>query len=293
MKKIIDYNFYAIYVRYDYCFDDIYFFNFIKNKTNRSKVILEFPTYPYDSHFPSHNFNLEKSRRKSILEEIYCITSPSLVDSIDDIDVLNFNNGYFNINNPYKSTNTALINDINIQFVMSANFAIWHGVERFFYSLDSFLKYNSKWSIKVLLIGESPYKTFLQNLAIELKLNQYVTFLGFKNHDELPLYYENSSCGIGSLSLSKENLSQSSTLKSKEYLHFGLPVIYAGNDFILDNSPYTKRVPNDDSNLDFRVILNFIEELNNIPLIRNKINSYHKEEISWNSFAQKLLKIIG
>ena len=179
-KLIIDYNFSAIYVRYDYCFDDLFFYNFIKNTANICKVILEFPTYPYDSHFPSYNINLERSRRKSILEEIYCITSPSLVDSIDDINVLNFNNGYFNINNPYKFTNTPLINDINIQFVMSANFSIWHGVERFFYSLDSFLKYNSKCSIKVLLIGESPYKTFLQNLAIELKLNQYVTFLGFK-----------------------------------------------------------------------------------------------------------------
>jgi len=280
------------YVRYDYSYHDKIFFNFVEDITAKTKIILEIPTFPYEEIIPSQFIQIENSRRRRILGLIDHVTTPSRVHSIDNKSTFVFDNGYYSDFKKINLENNLIINNL-IKLIMTANFAEWHGAERILYSLKSYLSKSPDSSIRLVLVGDGPELPRLKKITEKLKLLDNVNFEGFVHVDKLPYYYSSMSCGLCTLGEYNANRQDSSTLKSKEYLMHGLPVVYAVDDPVLDNSPYTLKVANDSSIPDMERICSFVTKMQSAKDIRQLIYEYHKDSISWKPFAKMLTRSIS
>ncbi|MDL2209424.1 glycosyltransferase family 4 protein [Desulfovibrio sp. OttesenSCG-928-O18] len=67
-----------------------------------------------------------------------------------------------------------------------------------------------------------------------------MVFHGYQPQDKLANFYARSHIGIGSLAFFRKNMNETNTLKVREYLAAGLPVIFAHNDsvFLQDPPPW-------------------------------------------------------
>ena len=292
-SKIISENsFDFVYVRYDYSYQDQYFLCFIIDATRKNKLILEFPTFPYDEIVPTQYIEIENLRRRKIVNLVDQIVTPSRVNTIDNKSTIVFDNGYYSDIKNINLTNSLVLNDA-ISLVMTANFDEWHGAERILYSLKSHLSKFPENKIMLVFIGEGPEITRLKKIAGELHIVDNVDFKEFVHVDSLPLYYGRMSCGLCTLGEYKANRQDSSTLKSKEYLMHGLPVVYAVDDPVLDNSPYSLKVANNASIPDMGQICNFVRKMHSENNVRKQIHEFFKMAISWKPFAQKLIHRIS
>lgn len=82
--------------------------------------------------------------------------------------------------------------------------------------------------------------------------------------DRLDAMYDLADIAIECLGMYRKNMSISSSLKSREYLAKGLPIV-AGckNDVINEKNPfkYYLEVPNDDSAIDVEKIIEFYDQI--------------------------------
>lgn len=95
------------------------------------------------------------------------------------------------------------------------------------------------------------------------KLNRYVFFHGYKS-GELGKLYDTADAGLVSFGSYKENVERLCTIKTREYLAKGLPVILGGMDdrFKNENSDeYALCLPNNPSPVDFEEIGEFLDSI--------------------------------
>ena len=72
---------------------------------------------------------------------------------------------------------------------------------------------------------------------------------GLLDREQLLQLYSKVDCGIGSLALHRNNMSEASPLKSREYLAHGLPVIGAYRDSDITDCDFFLRIANTESGL--------------------------------------------
>lgn len=264
----------------------------MKDITDKTKIILEIPTYPYEEIVPSQFIQIENSRRGQILALIDHVATPSRIHTIDNKSTIVFDNGYYADLKKINLENNLIINN-TIKLIMTANFAEWHGAERILYSIKSYLSKSPDIAIRLVLIGDGPELPRLKKITEKLKVLDNVNFEGFVHVDKLPQYYSSMSCGLCTLGEFNANRQDSSTLKSKEYLMHGLPVVYAVDDPVLDNTPYTLKVANDSSIPDMEKICNFVRKMQSVRNIRQQIFEYYKDSVSWKPFAKILTRSVS
>ncbi len=134
--------------------------------------------------------------------------------------------------------------------------AAWYGLERL---LKSFGSVQDQY--RLIIAGLSGADPYMQRLISEYRIEKNITFLGKISKEELPAFYNGVHLCFGSLGLYTINLKYASTLKVKESVSFGIPVIlgYYEEDFVSnpDFKPYYLQLANDSSAIDFEAIAGF------------------------------------
>jgi hypothetical protein len=147
-----------------------------------------------------------------------------------------------------------------ITFVGVASLAEWHGYDRLLRGMTDYLstKRQNEIDLRFIIVGDGDYRTILEGLVADLKLQKYVEFRGFAHGKDLDLIFEEANLGVSSLGLYRKNLDSASDLKSREYSARGLPFISAGSDrdFVCPTSKcFRLEFPNNNENIDIRKII--------------------------------------
>lgn len=142
--------------------------------------------------------------------------------------------------------------------------APWYGIDRLF---RSFAPVQEKY--KLILAGIDPNNAQLQEMVEKYKLGPHFICVGRLDQKDLPEFYKQIHLSFGSLAVYRSGVNFASTLKVKESMAYGRPVILGYNEEDLYNNPafsgYYLQLPNDDSTIDFGAVETFARKFYSVP----------------------------
>ncbi len=233
----------------------------LKQKHN-CKIIMEIPTYPYNKEYLDRLIDIplllkdlyNRKKLKNVIDRIACLSDEEYIFGIKTIKIDNgvdiYDKNYFNVINKKSK---------NINLIMVANFASWHGLDRIIMGLGEYYK-KGQYSNRIVLniVGTIPEK-MLKSYKVMISrygISRYVRFLGPLNTDELNKQYIKAHIGICSLACHRKNIYLSKEIKSREYLAHLLPIVGSCVDVIKKyKANFMQYVTENDSPIDMNVIV--------------------------------------
>ncbi|MEE9371468.1 MAG: glycosyltransferase [Saprospiraceae bacterium] len=258
---------------------------------SKTKIIYEFPTYPYYSEW------YKWWQRLLLIED-------SLVRSRCEIfiDLIIHFGGYDGNLKAKEITNGVLLKTVEIfknqvvpnnntfRLVAVGRWEYWHGLERILYGMMDCTE-----NIALDIIGHGPKLGFYKKIvATNNNIKNKVVFHGPLHGKLLERIMANANLGVGTLGLHRKDVMMDSSLKHRMYCAFGLPFVFAGEDanFNID-LPFIFRVPVGESkvNLD-SLIGEYTNKKAHNPngLAKNNIITYATKNLSWKSRIIEILR---
>ena len=262
------------------------------------KCITEIPTYPYDSEFKGYPLKykiplyIDKLFRKALAKKMEAIVTFSNEETIFGKRTICISNGIdldsIPIHNPKKQ------NDIHLIAVAEIHY--WHGFDRLVAGMGEYYKLNPD-ARKVFfhVVGweddrgttSNGYLTVKQT-AKKYNIGQYVVNHGKLFGDKLDEVFNQCVFAIGSLGRHRSGITNIKTLKNREYAARGIPFIYSETDNDFEDKPYIIKAPADESPVNIRQIIDFIDTHDVNPTeIRNTV-----EHLSWRFQMEKVVREI-
>lgn len=268
--------------------DFVAFLKRVKLSNPQIKIVMEIPTYPYDSEMMTL-----KRYPALIKDRIYRKRITSLVDRIADlsgsetifgISTIPFINGVDLERVRRRSTPLESDGGKTMRIMCAAYFADWHGIDRMVEGLAEYYKKGGGQDIVLHLAGEGNCLPHLKKSVQEHSLSDHVVFHGRLDQRQLDHLYDICNLAIESLGSHRKNIAISSSIKSREYLAKGIPFFYSGTiDVFVDNPvDFCIEVPSDDSPIDIEYILesyNSIIENTDEAELTNQIRKYAEEHV--------------
>ena len=262
------------------------------------KCITEIPTYPYDSEFKGYPLKykiplyIDKLFRKALAKKMEAIVTFSNEETIFGKRTICISNGIdldsIPIHNPKKQ------NDIHL--IAIAEIHYWHGFDRLVAGMGEYYKLNPD-ARKVFfhVVGweddrgttSNGYLT-VEQTAKKYNIGQYVVNHGKLFGDKLDEVFNQCVFAIGSLGRHRSGITNIKTLKNREYAARGIPFIYSETDNDFEDKPYIIKAPADESPINIRQIIDFIDTHDVNPTeIRNTV-----EHLSWRFQMEKVVREI-
>ena len=262
------------------------------------KCITEIPTYPYDSEFKGYPLKykiplyIDKLFRKALAKKMEAIVTFSNEETIFGKRTICISNGIdldsIPIHNPKKQ------NDIHLIAVAEIHY--WHGFDRLVSGMGEYYKLNPD-ARKVFfhVVGweddrgttSNGYLT-VEQTAKKYNIGQYVVNHGKLFGDKLDEVFNQCVFAIGSLGRHRSGITNIKTLKNREYAARGIPFIYSETDNDFEDKPYIIKAPADESPVNIRQIIDFIDTHDVNPTeIRNTV-----EHLSWRFQMEKVVREI-
>lgn len=255
-----------IYMRRSYA--DKAYMNFIRKireKFPNCKIIVEIPTYPYDKEMCAYWYTFliflkEWYYRKKYRKYIDRFVTYSDDEVIFGVPTIRTMNGI--------STDKVTIaeeleeyNPENINMLAVALLAPHHGYERIIHGLKLYYKEKPTRKVYFHVVGVGSELKKYKKLVNKFRLNDYVIFHGEKRGSELEELYKKADVGLAAFGVYKDGFSKLSTLKAREYVAKGIPVILGAEDNLFDGCKYGLTFPNDSSAADIGIIVEFVDKL--------------------------------
>ena len=285
-----------IFIRY--LISDYFFIEFLKKMKELDKnikIILEFPTFPYDAEIKNGRIlNVDKYFREYLNKYVDLGVVYNNVSSAFGIKTFLLGNG---IETKDKLLlNYKCIENHKIRMIGIGNISIWHGYDRVILGIDKYIK-NKNYDdtdIEFLIIGNGAELGNLINITNKLKLNRYVKFVGYKSGAELQQLYQTADVGIGTLSRSRINMEDGSALKNREYCALGLPFVYSGIDTDFSNKfKYALRIEDNEESVDVKMVINFVDNIKKNTDYISEMRKYAENNLDWNIKINKVLDEIN
>lgn len=246
------------------------------------KVVMEIPTYPYDSEYEAQGISRQifqdKIFRNSLAKQLDAIVTFSDYDKIFGQKTIRISNGIDFNSVRMKSTVNDTSKELNLIGV--AEIHEWHGFDRIVKGLAEYYSKPQNYIVRFHIVGyffnseiEKEFKEFIVHHHME----DYAILHGKKHGSELDELFEQCDFGIGSLGRHRVGIQKIKTLKNREYAARGIPFIYSETDSDFDQKPYVLKVPANESAIDINSIIHFYQQLSLTPIeIRDSI-----KELSW------------
>lgn len=195
----------------------------------------------------------------------------------------------------YETRKTPKYNgkDINLLFV--GNIRYWHGLDRIIHSIA---RYKGNKKIHLTICGPINEKDSLTPLLKELNIEKNVEFVGPKTQEELNEYFDKSHVAIGALGCYRKNIEYACTLKNREYLSRGIPIVFSEIDEDIPlkyDQKYFFKVDNNDSEIDMDKIVAFIEKTyeKDAEKVTKSIRKYAEDNIDYHIKFRKLKEFLN
>jgi len=289
---IIDNEIMFVYIRSFYNVNPSLLKMLRRLKEKGIKVVMEFPTYPYDSETKSgplkYRFifllnRIFRNKLKGLIDRAVTFTDYEYIHGVKTIPI---SNGIDFKEIPLRSCNREITDTLNMIGVAEIHY--WHGFDRVIKGLGEY--YKNPHDIKVIfnIVGDGFDQdiNLLHKLVSQLNLQEYVHFYGSKHGKELDTLFEQSDFGIASLARHRTNITKIKTLKTREYAARGIPFIYSEIDDDFENMPYILKASADNTPIDIEKIAGFVKLLKLSPAdIRDTIVN----KLSWKVQMQKVI----
>lgn len=229
----------------------------IKRQNPQIKIIYEIPTYPYDAETSVSVSNAafvakERTARKAAAKYMDRIVTFYGQKEIWGVPCMDLINGYdlSSVELPHREKTDT------IHVISVATTAFWHGYDRLLAGLADYYEKGGKESIVYHYVG--CVMPDHERFAAEHQLEGHVIFHGKQSGEALIALLKESFIGIDVLGGHRKNYPVSSSLKSREYCAYGIPVITSSPiDFLPKDSPYQFLAPYDDSPVDMKAVVRF------------------------------------
>lgn len=261
-----EYDFY--YFRFEAA--DYWFTKLLKQlrKHNpKAKILIEFPDYPNTTwmnsplFFPVYLKDLVARHKYKKYVDRFVVLNP-VFTKIYDVPTIFYMNGIDVSRIPVREPQTE--DTKSIEAIGIGTMFPVHGYERFIRSMARYYGQGGTRNIVFHIVGNGPGPELKRYISVteETHMQDHVIFEGQLTGEALTRCYNRCNLAIEQLTLyRKKGLQLSSSLKSREYLARGLPVISGcdidiliGRDF-----PYWLQFPNDDSFMDMERIIDFFD----------------------------------
>lgn len=251
----------------------------VKRSNPKIKIIYEIPTYPFDDVIRKSKsiskkiFSAKSSHAKdTIVEQIDRIVTFYGQEEIWGIPCIDLINGYefASVTLPHRSRSDT----VHIMSVSATSF--WHGYDRVIEGIHNYYAGGGKENIIYHMVGNVMPEH--KKAVDEYGLQEHVVFYGRLSGEPLQEIFEKSFLGIDVLGGHRKNYPVSSSLKSREYAAYGLPMITSSPvDYLPEDYPYQFIAPYDDSPLDMQAVLEFYHKIydnNDFDAIAGEIREY-------------------
>lgn len=169
--------------------------------------------------------------------------------------------------------------DNTLHVLMVANVNYWHGIDRF---INGMHKYAGNKNIILHIVGCGPTISSLKLLTEKYNLTNNVIFHGFKSRKDLDDMFDMCHIAICTLAPHRANLTELSSLKTKEYCVRGIPFLMACKDTdIPDGWEYTEIVPSNESPIDMNAVISFADRVLADPDHPQKMRKFAEEHLDW------------
>ena len=268
--------------------------NMVKRmKKHGAKVVMEIPTFPYDSEYKAQGISRQifqdKLFRNQLAKHLDAIVTFSDYTEIFGQKTIRISNGIDFNSVKIKSS----VNDTSqgINLIGVAEIHEWHGFDRIVKGLVEYYSNPQNYIVRFHVVGyffsDEGEKVF-KNLIASHNMEQYVILHGKKHGEELDELFNQCDFGIGSLGRHRVGIQKIKTLKNREYAARGIPFIYSETDSDFDQKPYVLKAPADETPVDINNIISFYQQLSMTPIeIRESI-----EDLSWRNQMEKVLKSV-
>lgn len=234
----------------------------IRRSNPKIQIIYEIPTYPYDTEtrlsLSNAAFQLKERRgRKRAAKYIDRIVTFYGQEEIWGVPCIRLINGY-DFSQVQLPERTVPGDGVHILSVSAT--AFWHGYDRFIEGLHQYYVNGGTENIVYHLVGNilPEHKKLVENYGLQ----NHVIFYGRMSGTALDDVYKKCLLGIDILGGHRKDYPVSSTLKSREYGAWGLPLIASSPvDFMPEDYPYQLLVPYDDSPIRIQDVLNFYHKI--------------------------------
>lgn len=254
------------------------------------KVVMEIPTFPYDTEYHSQGMDKQifqdKIFRKQLAKELDAIVTFSDYDYIFGQRTIRISNGIDFNSVKMKSTINDTSKELNLIGV--AEIHKWHGFDRLVRGLAEYYSKSQDYTVKFHVVGYffSPeIENEFKKTVIENNMEEYVILYGKKHGEELDSLFDKCDFGIGSLGRHRVGIDKIKTLKNREYAARGIPFIYSETDEDFDDKAYILKAPADETPININRIIDLYQHINVSPIeIRSSINN-----LSWDNQMQKII----
>jgi glycosyltransferase involved in cell wall biosynthesis len=282
---IISNNIEFVYIRSFYNTNPLFLRMLSKLKRRGVKVVMEYPTYPYDKETQREYYmykpiffinRIFRRFLKGRLDRIVTFTNLEFIDGVKTI----------NISNAIDFDSVGLTKrvfgaDDTFNLLGVAEVHFWHGYDRVIAGLVNYYKNNKLGPdihFHIVGAGAEADLAHLKEITAKCGMGDYVHFHGNRHSDELDEFFDIADFGIASLARHRTGIIHIKTLKNREYAARGIPFIYSEIDEDFEHMPYILKAPADESAIDINRIIEFKKGLNLTPgQIRESITG----KLSW------------
>jgi len=247
-----------LYIRQVYHDDSfVRYLRAIKKQNSGVKIVYEVPTYPYDQQkawcASSAPFLLkERINRKKVARLVDRIVTFYGQKSIWGVPCIPLMNG-FDFSSAVMAERTPTD---EIHMVSVAATAFWHGYQYMIEGLRDYYANGGNEKIIFHMVGNVLPEH--AKMVKDYHLEDCVVFHGELSGEELAKVYNQSLLGINVLGVSSDGNPKSSSLKSREYGAYGLPMVSSlPIDYLPENYPYLHLVPDVNEPIDVNEVLSF------------------------------------
>jgi len=252
-------------------------------------ILLEYGAYPYVNElgrFKRTLFHLNRGYEKMTHRNADYVITYSGQQSVDNLPNIPINNGIDLDNIPVADPGPI---DRQLNFISVSSLKKWHAYERFIAGLPAYLSKPGHLPIHFDIVGNGPEFDKLVQLVDELKLKEQITFHKFKTGAELDAIYARNHVAIGTLGFHRIGITNSSSLKNREYFARGLPIVLSTPDLDMPPSlPYVLYVPEGEEPVDIAAVVAFAQRAYR-PGLNREIRAYADAHVSWTSKIAEVL----
>ena len=259
---------------YARCFQNAnpWLISFFKNLRQAGiHAVTEIPTYPYDQEFKHFEWKMraelkiDQLFREKLYQQMDALVTFSDAERIFGQRTICISNGVDFDSIPLHSPLTS--HHSSLHLIGVAEVHPWHAFDRVmsgigeYYSQKLTSDGNKPEVFFHVVGGVHPYRMKTDFLPIinKYRLQDKIIFHGQLFGDELTKVFNQCQFAIGSLGRHRSGITVIKTLKNREYATRGIPFIYSEQDSDFDYQPYVLKAPADESPVDIRQIVDFLD----------------------------------
>jgi hypothetical protein len=261
-----------------------------------AKIVLEYGAYPFDDELTKPQrvlYRLRRHTEKAMHVHADFVVTYSGQERVDNLVNIPINNGIELDDIP---VNPDLVNPLaaGIRFISVSSLKKWHAVERFLEGMAIYIAQPGAAAIHFDIVGNGPEYDKLAAVVAARNLQQHVSFHFFKRDKELDAVYQQCQVAIGTFGFHRIGITNSSSLKNREYFARGLPVVLSTLDLDMPpECPYVQYVPEGEEPIDIASVVEFSRRVYEQPDLHKAIRSYAGSTISWQSKVCTVLAYVN